>query len=39
VVLDLLAEAMIAKIAGSKGYLIDGYPREVAQVRIACLWA
>ena len=30
---------MIAKIAGSKGYLIDGYPREVAQVRIACLWA
>jgi adenylate kinase len=31
VVLDLLAEAMIAKIAGSKGYLIDGYPREVAQ--------
>jgi len=31
VVLDLLAEAMIAKISGSKGYLIDGYPREVAQ--------
>jgi len=31
VVLDLLAEAMIAKLAGSKGYLIDGYPREVAQ--------
>ena len=31
-VLDLLAEAMIAKLAGSKGYLIDGYPREVAQV-------
>ena len=34
-VLDLLAEAMIAKISGSKGYLIDGYPREVAQVRKA----
>jgi len=31
VVLDLLAEAMIAKLAGSKGFLIDGYPREVAQ--------
>jgi len=31
VVLDLLAEAMIAKLSGSKGYLIDGYPREVAQ--------
>merc|ERR1712177_129131 len=30
-VLDLLAEAMIAKLSGSKGYLIDGYPREVAQ--------
>ena len=38
-VLDLLAEAMIAKISGSKGYLIDGYPREVAQVRTASLWA
>ncbi len=34
VVLDLLAEAMIAKLSGSKGYLIDGYPREVAQVDI-----
>merc|ERR1712158_102362 len=31
VVLDLLAEAMIGKLAGSKGFLIDGYPREVAQ--------
>jgi adenylate kinase len=31
VVLDLLAEAMIAKLGGSKGFLIDGYPREVAQ--------
>ena len=29
--LDLLAEAMIAKLGGSKGFLIDGYPREVAQ--------
>jgi len=31
VVLDLLAEAMISKLDGSKGYLIDGYPREVQQ--------
>jgi len=31
VVLDLLAEAMIKKLSGSKGFLIDGYPREVAQ--------
>merc|ERR1712212_851279 len=31
VVLDLLAEAMLNKVSGSKGYLIDGYPREVAQ--------
>merc|ERR1712088_1058853 len=29
-VLDLLAEAMIAKLGGSKGFLIDGYPREVS---------
>ena len=29
--LDLLAEAMISKLSGSKGFLIDGYPREVAQ--------
>lgn len=31
VVLDLMAEAMIKKLDGSKGFLIDGYPREVAQ--------
>jgi len=31
VVLDLLAEAMASKLSGSKGFLIDGYPREVAQ--------
>merc|ERR1712109_97852 len=31
VVLDLLAEAMLAKLNGSKGFLIDGYPREVSQ--------
>merc|ERR1711996_150020 len=30
-VLDLLAEAMIKKLDGSKGFLIDGYPREVTQ--------
>ena len=29
--LDLLAEAMIKRLSGSKGFLIDGYPREVAQ--------
>jgi len=31
VVLDLLAEAMLSKLSTSKGFLIDGYPREVAQ--------
>lgn len=31
VVLDLLAEAMLSKVATSKGFLIDGYPREQAQ--------
>jgi len=30
-VLDLLAEAMIKKLPSSKGFLIDGYPREVSQ--------
>ncbi|XP_048368197.1 adenylate kinase isoenzyme 1 isoform X1 [Sphaerodactylus townsendi] len=30
-VLDMLKEAMIAKADSSKGYLIDGYPREVKQ--------
>ena len=29
--LDLLAEAMIKKLPTSKGFLIDGYPRELAQ--------
>merc|ERR1712080_533533 len=32
-VLDLLAEAMIKRLGGSKGFLIDGYPREVARER------
>ena len=27
VVLDLLAEAMLAALSGSKGFLIDGYVR------------
>jgi len=31
VVLDLLAEAMLKEVAKSKGFLIDGYPREIAQ--------
>jgi len=30
-VLGLLRDAMIAKAATSKGYLIDGYPRELEQ--------
>ncbi|KAL4623330.1 adenylate kinase isoenzyme 5-like isoform X1 [Arapaima gigas] len=30
-VLDMLKEAMIAKADASKGFLIDGYPREVQQ--------
>jgi adenylate kinase len=30
-VLDMLKEAMIAKASESKGYLIDGYPRQVDQ--------
>jgi len=31
VVLELLGEAMLAKVSSSKGFLIDGYPREQAQ--------
>merc|ERR1712115_163513 len=31
VVLDLIAEAMLARVSSSKGFLIDGYPREQAQ--------
>jgi len=30
-VLALLAEAMLSKLSTSKGFLIDGYPREQAQ--------
>ena len=30
-VLDMLKEAILAKAADSKGFLIDGYPREVNQ--------
>ena len=30
-VLQLLKEAMIDNIATSKGFLIDGYPRELEQ--------
>ncbi|CAF4108266.1 unnamed protein product [Adineta steineri] len=33
VVLDLLRENMLEKAENSKGYLIDGYPREVPQAR------
>lgn len=30
-VLDMIRDAMIAKADVSKGFLIDGYPREVKQ--------
>lgn len=30
-VLDMILDAMVAKAEASKGYLIDGYPREVKQ--------
>lgn len=33
VVLELLAEKMLALLSDSKGYLIDGYPRELDQGR------
>lgn len=31
VVLELLKEAMVASLGNTKGFLIDGYPREVKQ--------
>ncbi|XP_051021691.1 adenylate kinase isoenzyme 5-like [Acomys russatus] len=31
VVLELLKEAMVASLANTKGFLIEGYPREVKQ--------
>ena len=31
-VLDLLSDAIIEKMESSKGFLIDGYPRELIQV-------
>lgn len=31
VVLDMIKEAMLAKIETSNGFLIDGYPRKVEQ--------
>ncbi|KAK9510042.1 hypothetical protein O3M35_004915 [Rhynocoris fuscipes] len=31
VVMGLLAEKMLAELSNTKGYLIDGYPRELAQ--------
>lgn len=30
-VLDMLKEAMLARVATSKGFLIDGYPRQIDQ--------
>merc|ERR1719431_377587 len=34
IVLDLIREAMLSKYHTSKGYLIDGYPREVEQGKL-----
>jgi adenylate kinase len=31
VVLSLLKEAMVSKVNDSKGFLIDGYPRQIEQ--------
>jgi adenylate kinase len=31
VVLEMIKDAMLAKIGSSKGFLIDGYPRAVEQ--------
>ena len=31
IVLDMIKEAMLAKVKTSKGFLIDGYPRQVDQ--------
>ena len=31
-VLDLLSDAIVKKMDSSKGFLIDGYPRELIQV-------
>lgn len=31
IVLDLIREAMLAKVDSSNGFLIDGYPRQVDQ--------
>lgn len=31
IVLELLKEAMVASLGDTRGFLIDGYPREVKQ--------
>lgn len=31
IILELLKEAMVASLGHTKGFLIDGYPREVKQ--------
>lgn len=31
IILELLREAMVASLGHTKGFLIDGYPREVKQ--------
>lgn len=31
IVLDLIVEAMLKRISGTKGFLLDGYPREISQ--------
>ncbi|XP_071450713.1 adenylate kinase isoenzyme 1 [Hetaerina americana] len=34
IVMDLLKEAILSKLSTSKGYLIDGYPRDISQGEI-----
>ena len=38
IVLELITEAMIAHLDKSEGFLIDGYPRNVNQVRYSGLY-
>ena len=31
IVLDLIKEAMLKRMSSTKGFLLDGYPRELSQ--------
>lgn len=33
IVLELLKEAMVANLGDTKGFLIDGYPRELNEAK------